>query len=342
MNKYFFTLLFPLYALAQAPAYYNTIDFSKTGNDLKTQLATLVKNTHTNELVYTPEVWNALKQADLDPENPGNVFLIYGYNDEDTDTDNDRTRDKDASCHSNTCNGLWVREHIFPRSLGTPNLEFEGAGSDAHHLRSIDYNMNNDRGNKKYADGTGNAHTIGSNFYPGDEWKGDIARMIMYMYLRYPTQCSALAVGTGNATYSNEIPNIFLEWNEEDPVSQYEKNRNTVLQQMQGNRNPFIDNPRLATRIWNGPQAEDTWGNLSSVAYQLQNLKVYPTLTSGMVTVENDADDLITYTVYNNIGQVMNVQYDDNTVDFSSQASGIYFLSISNGAETKTFRIVKQ
>lgn len=342
MNKYLFTLLFPLCAIAQVPAYYNTIDFTQTGNNLKTQLATLVKNTHTNELVYTPEVWDALKQSDLDPGNPENVFLIYGYDDSDSNTDNDRTRDKDSSCHSSSCNGLWVREHIFPRSLGTPNLEFEGAGSDAHHLRAIDYNMNNDRGNKKYADGTGNAHSIGNNFYPGDEWKGDIARMIMYMYLRYPSQCSALVVGTGSATYSTDIPNIFLEWNEEDPVSQYEKNRNTVLQEMQGNRNPFIDNPRLATRIWNGPQAEDTWGTLSSPAYELEGIKVYPTLTSGIVTVENNTEAQITYTVYNNIGQAINVNADETFVDFTGYASGIYFLTINNSTSSKTFRIVKQ
>ncbi len=59
------------------------------------------------------------------------------------------------------------------------------------------------------------------------------------------------------------MPNIFLEWNEEDPVSEFERTRNNVLQSIQGNRNPFIDNPYLATRIWGGPQAPDTWNTLS-------------------------------------------------------------------------------
>ena len=57
---------------------------------------------------------------------------------------------------------------------------------------------------------------------------------------------------------------ILLEWNAEDPVSQIEVQRNNYLgdrtnQYAQGNRNPFIDNPHLATQIWGGPDAENKW-----------------------------------------------------------------------------------
>ncbi len=55
---------------AQVPAYYNGTDMNKTGNSLKTELATLITQTHTTELSYTPGVWEALKQTDLDPDNP--------------------------------------------------------------------------------------------------------------------------------------------------------------------------------------------------------------------------------------------------------------------------------
>lgn len=341
MNKYFFVLLFPFCCLAQIPTYYNSIDFNQTGNNLKTQLSTLITTTHTNELVYTPEVWDALEQSDLDPENTENVFLIYGYNDTDTDDDNDRTRDKDLSCHSTSCAGLWVREHVFPRSLGTPNLEYEGAGSDAHHLRAIDYDMNNDRGNNKFADGSGDATVLpGGYFYPGDEWRGDVARMMMYSYLRYPTQCQALIVGSGNATYSTDMPNIFLEWNEEDPVSQYEMNRNTVLQEMQGNRNPFIDNPYLATLIWNGPTAEDTWELLNTQQHNLSSLRLYPTVTSGLVYTNSQEEN--TYTVYNSLGQTVNVEIDEQTINLTDNASGIYYIKVNNQSSNKFFTIIKQ
>jgi len=56
--------------------------------------------------------------------------------------------------------------------------------------------------------------------------------------------------------------NLFLEWNADDPVSAIELNRNNVLENFQGNRNPFIDNPALATIIWGGPEAQDTWNLL--------------------------------------------------------------------------------
>lgn len=341
MTKYLIALLFPICCIAQIPAYYNSIDFTQTGNSLKTQLSTLITITHVNDLVYTPEVWNALKQSDLDPENSENVFLIYGYNDTDTNSSNDRTRDKDLSCHTSSCDGLWVREHVFPRSLGNPNLEFEGPGSDAHHLRAIDNSMNNTRGNNRFADGSGNATALsGGFFYPGDEWKGDIARMMMYMYLRYPAQCEAVVVGSGSATYSTDMPNIFLEWNQEDPVSQYEINRNTVLQNMQGNRNPFIDNPYLATRIWNGPAAEDKWGILNTPQYNLENFVLYPTVTSGVVYANTQEE--ITYSVYNNLGQQVNFTVNDKTIDLSNNANGIYYIKAANQSANKFFTIIKQ
>ncbi|MHA3789451.1 endonuclease [Flavobacterium hauense] len=341
MTKFLIALLLPFCCIAQIPAYYNSIDFTKTGNNLKNQLSTLITTTHVNDLVYTPEVWNALKQADLDPENTENVFLIYGYNDTDTNNSNDRTRDKDLSCHTSSCEGLWVREHVFPRSLGNPNLEFEGSGSDAHHLRAIDNSMNNSRGNNRFADGEGNSAALSSGyFYPGDEWKGDVARMMMYMYLRYPTQCQAIVVGSGSATYSTDMPNIFLEWNEEDPVSQYEMNRNTVLQNMQGNRNPFIDNPYLATRIWSGPPAEDTWGTLTTPELALANFVLYPTVTSGLVYANSQEE--ITYSVYNNLGQQVNVTVSEQTIDLTNNANGIYYIKAGNQSANKFFTIIKQ
>jgi len=342
MKKFTLLLLFPFCCIAQIPAYYSSVNFTLTGNSLKNQLATLITETHTNELVYTPEVWTALEQADLDPDNNNDVFLIYGYNDTDNNTDNDRTRDKDDNCHTSSCDGLWVREHVFPRSLGEPNLEYEGPGADAHHLRAIDYDMNNDRGNRRFADGSGNATILaGGLFYPGDEWRGDIARMMMYMYVRYGNQCKANTVGSGSSSYSTlgDMPNVFLEWNAEDPVSQYEMNRNTVLQNMQGNRNPFIDNPYLATVIWNGPQAQNTWGNLSVTELSVNVINVYPTVTDGIVYVENSTGNF-TYTVYNSLGQEVKSNTDRNTINIAGNTSGIYILNIKTPNSIKTFKVL--
>lgn len=341
-KKLLLILSFPFFCAAQIPEYYSSIDFTVTGNALKEQLTELITETHTTELIYTPDVWNALKQADLDPSNPENVLLIYGYNDADAIFSNDRRRDKDLSCHTSSCNGLWVREHVFPRSLGDPNLEFEGPGADAHHLRSIDNQMNNSRSNREFEDGSGNAAVLGSgNFYPGDEWRGDVARMMMYMYVRYLDQCDPTVVGIGSTSYSNfgDMPNIFLEWNQEDPVSEYEMNRNVVLQNMQGNRNPFIDNPYLATMIWNGPQAEDTWGVLLVTIDEPNEMIVYPTLTTGVVYIENISAGY-QLGLYNNLGQQVQFSTSDNTIDISHNSKGIYYLMVQQGNTSKTFKLI--
>lgn len=335
----------PFICVAQIPQYYNTVDFTLSGNALKEQLATLIRNTHTTQLAYTPGVWDALKQTDLDPQNSNNVLLVYGYDDTDAAVSNDRTRSKDLSCHTSSCAGMWVREHVFARSLGSPNLGFEGPGSDAHHLRAIDNSMNGSRSNRKFVDDSGNAHTLPNDqFYPGDEWKGDIARMIMYMYVRYGNQCQPIYIGIGETSYSidGDMMNTFLEWNQEDPVSLYELNRNNILQNLQGNRNPFIDNPYLATKIWNGPQANDNWGIMATETAELNSIFVYPTLTKGDIHVENTQNRTYTYTVYNTLGQQVPFSVTSTLVSIEKNTPGLYFLTLSDGKMHKTFKIIKQ
>ncbi|MGQ3677681.1 endonuclease [Tenacibaculum discolor] len=237
--------------------YYKDVDFTLTGSSLKDVLATEIIDSHTTFLDYTPGIWDVLKQSDLDPTDNTKVVLIYGYDDTDGNYVTDRTRSKDAN-GGNT--GDWNREHVFPKSLGTPDLGTSGPGADAHHLRPSDVKFNNDRSSKKFAAGSGNAGDVSGNWYPGDEWKGDVARMMMYMYLRYGSQClpKNVAVGSVVASDSNMV-DLLLEWNAQDPVSDLEIQRNNIVANEQGNRNPFIDNPYLATVIWSGNEAENTW-----------------------------------------------------------------------------------
>ena len=247
---------------SQIPSYYDDVNLTLQGASLQAELSTKVTQTHTTFLTYTPGVWEALQVADLDPTNANNVVLIYGYDDTDGNTLTDRTRDKNLNGGSS---GEWNREHAYPKSLGNPNLGTEGPGADAHHIRPSDIQLNGQRSNRKYADGSGNAGvTAQGHFYPGDEWKGDVARMMLFMYVRYGNRCLPSNVGIGNtvASDSNMI-DLFLEWNVEDPVNAFEDTRNDVLAGIQGNRNPFIDNPALATQIWAGPQAEDRFGDTS-------------------------------------------------------------------------------
>jgi endonuclease I/chitodextrinase len=280
----FFTLLMN----AQAESYYDDVDLNADGLNLKENLATKTINEHTNFLTYTPGVWEALKITDLNPSNNTEVLLVYGYSASGTTA---RSRSKDDNSGDQ---GDWNREHTYPKSLGNPNLGSSGPGSDSHHLRPSDVTYNSNRGNLKFADGSGNSGSVSGGWYPGDEWKGDIARMMMYMYIRYgEVRCLPTNVGVGSsANTPDAMIDLFLEWNVEDPVSDFERQRNTYHDSnqtyAQGNRNPFIDNAYLATRIWGGDAAIDSWGIYTSTDTEAPTVPTNITL-SGITTTSIDA-----------------------------------------------------
>ncbi len=328
------------FIFAQQP-YYNNVNLTLTGLALKSELSTKIINTHTTILDYS-DVWTALQQTDLDPTNSNDVLLLYGYNDGDGNPITDRTRSK----NDNGGNvGDWNREHTYPKSLGTPNLGTANAGADAHHLRSTDVQMNGNRGSRKFATGSGNAGTTGANWYPGDEWKGDVARMMMYMYLRYPTQCKPDNVGVGSSVAIDpDMIALFLDWNAQDDVSAYEENRNAILETEQGNRNPFIDNPYLATIIWGGTVAQDNWNMVSIDENSLENsFSVYPVpAKNGDVIVHfKSVDEVTSLALFNINGQVIievnEPQFEDDKFVFRGLNKGFYLLNanVSNSIVSK-------
>lgn len=331
------------FIVAQVPAYYSSINFSQTGLALKNQLATLIINTHTTPITYD-EVWTVLQVSDLDPTNSTKVLLAYGYDDADGNVFNDRTRLK---TNYGGTSGQWNREHTFAKSLGNPDLGTTGPGSDAHNLRSSDVDMNADRGNKLFADGSGNAGTTGANWYPGDEWKGDCARIIMYMYLRYGLQCRPYfcAVGVTNSVDANMV-NVLLDWNAEDAVSQLELNRNDEIQNWQGNRNPFIDNPYIATKIWGGMIAEDTWGGLGVETNLESEFTLYPIPSDNhqIYVSSSSAAEINSIQIFNSAGQLVS-RYELNTplqstVLISDIPSGTWIMTVETNQGVVTKKIV--
>jgi endonuclease I/chitodextrinase len=251
------------FAISAQEQYYTGVDLTAEGAELKENLAAKTIGAHTTFLSYTPGVWESSKITDVNPENSSEVLLIYGYSASGT------TARTSGINNSGGNQGEWNREHTYAKSLGNPNLGSSGPGADAHHLRPSDVQYNSQRGNLKFADGAGTSGSVSGGWYPGDEWKGDIARMMMYMYIRYGNQCQPNNVGIGsNAATGDFMIDLFLDWNVEDPVSDFERQKNTHHDSnqnyAQGNRNPFIDNAYLATRIWGGAPAEDSWGIYTS------------------------------------------------------------------------------
>ena len=277
---------------SQVQPYYQDVDLGKTGDDLYVELSTLVSSTH-NGISYS-QVWTLLQESDLDPDDPAfnDVLLVYGFDDLDNDAMNDRTRSKDDNCDfSGNCTGYWNREHVFPQSLANPPMSTSstGTGTDGHNLRACDVQANSQRGNHQFAPGS-------DLYYPGDEWKGDVARIILYMYLRYQEECLPTNVGNDESTYDADIPDIFLEWNADDEVSTFEVQRNDAIFDAQGNRNPFIDNPYLATLIWGGPTAENLWPqNGSDITFDStfstpENIPYIDYTTTSNLTMSNSVE----------------------------------------------------
>lgn len=216
--------------------YYNGISFSDISSIMFDNLQSLTISKHTTILSYAQR-HQYLYNADEDPNNADNVILMYSgesrYWEEYTSGINPYTPQ------------TFNTEHIYPQSL----LSATDAVTDLHHLRSSDADVNSLRLNYPFAYGSGTYKVINNNmWYPGDDWRGDVARMVMYLNIRYGEIFSK--VGTIE---------LFLEWNELDPVSLLEVQRNNVIEGAQGNRNPFIDNPYLATLIWGGNPAENKW-----------------------------------------------------------------------------------
>ncbi len=226
----------PYYDIPDAlTEYYESIDFSEENEELYDDLAVLTIAKHTNMLEYTDR-HDYLYQADEDPNNEENVILIY--------TGESRYWEEYLSGGNSYPTQTFNTEHVYPQSL-VDNT----AKGDMHHLRAADVEVNSIRANYPFTDGEGTYKLVNENsFFPGDEWRGDVARMIMYMNLRYDEPFSEI----GGL-------DLFIEWNAEDPVSALEIQRNEVIYGAQGNRNPFIDNPHLATRIWGGDQAANRW-----------------------------------------------------------------------------------
>lgn len=110
-----------------------------------------------------------------------------------------------------------------------------------------------------------------------DEMKGDVARILVYVWMHY-TQRSSVPDGSVTVQYSktgkyeleykdmvgklsfnnvlayetiSECATKLIRWNEIDPPSETEKLRNTTVQKIQGNRNPFVDFPELVKQCLN-------------------------------------------------------------------------------------------
>lgn len=170
--------------------------------------------------------------------------------------------------------------------------------------------------------------------------------MMMYMHLRYPEQCPASRVGTGSNNFSDfdELPDIFLLWNAEDPPSIYEITRNNHFEEIQGNRNPFIDNPYLATKIWNGPDAYDSWATSSVTSDgEYKFFSIYPSLAQEEIFISSSIDTPMNYYIFTINGQlVQSGTTQSEKIDIRQLTKGLYLLSITINEQMQYAKFIKQ
>ncbi len=232
----------------QYDVYYQTA-ISQSGASLKSSLNTIIKD-HVR-FTYS-QAWDGLGYADEDPNNTDNVILLY----------TNRSEPKINRAGMSNSQDAWNREHVWAKSHGFPSSG-QHAYTDFHHLRPADVSVNSARGNKDFLNGGSEISEAPGNFTDDDSFepvntaKGDVARMIFYMDVRYEGNDNS---GTPDLSITNGTTNTgnaqlgdlctLLQWHNSDPVSDWERRRNQRIFQWQKNRNPFIDNPQWANDLY--------------------------------------------------------------------------------------------
>lgn len=206
-------------------------------DQLLTSLHTLMKTTHKNITSYNDcrdYVW----QTDCERNNTSYATSLY--------TDHDIT--------SGEWSPSWTynREHVWPQSSGGGNTS--GGGADLHHIRPANASVNSSRGSKPYGTGSG-------CYEPADYVKGDVARIVLYVHVRWGSEWGATNI---NSVF--ESVDVLLAWCALDPVDTWEMGRNEVVQRIQGNRNVFIDYPELAWQMYGKAVPENMYSPSNAAA----------------------------------------------------------------------------
>lgn len=311
MRKIFLCILLCLAFSVQAvnQSYYSSLN-GKSDDALRAALTELLYTKHTTFVKYN---W----EFPYDYDSDGNMLDIYsscGYN-------NHNTYPTSYKCCCDAVN----REHVVCQSNfgGNDSNGKIPQYSDRHHLYPVDGRANGHRSDLPFGEcskgnhascsssstiipsegtstcanheyGRSGASTFsvplpsgeGSVYEVGDEYKGDIARAVLYMVVRYADKAHCrLPDNAKNATSTLKSENAYpvtawanttkdkvgqmfssslstnhglsdygkallLKWHRQDPVSQKEIDRNNGVEAVQGNRNPFVDYPCLVEYLW--------------------------------------------------------------------------------------------
>jgi endonuclease G, mitochondrial len=243
--------------------YYAAVDRSARGDELFAALAGLVASTHLNRPKYQP-AQQLYPWVDLHPDRLlRSIYSAATFTAEELVRADAlvasarRRRWTELLAESTTTFAaraaaveeelLFNCEHVVPQSWFRKAEPMRG---DLHHLFACEPKCNSYRGNTPYFDFTGQegireacGRRDGDGFEPV-AGLGPVARATLYFLVRYP----GLIGDTAGELPADRL-DILLSWHEQDPVSDYERHRNAAIAEIQGNRNPFIDDPQLARLV---------------------------------------------------------------------------------------------
>jgi len=283
-----------LLVFSQSPSGYYDNTENITGQALKEALYDTIKD-HT-EYPYTSsstDVWNILRKSNMDPDDSANVILVY------------TNQSVNGAQEYNSGKG-WSREHVWAKSHGNFGTSI-GAGTDLHNLMPADISVNSARNNRDYDDGGDRYYDNGGlistdcfsttySWEPREDVKGDVARAIFYMATRYNGDNNEPQLSIANTTntialcdnenaigYMGKLSTL-LAWHIQDPVDDFEIQRNNVIYTYQNNRNPFIDHPEYVLKIWGDiTQTNDIFTDNYTLTHKGKTLKICTTDTKSTI-----------------------------------------------------------
>lgn len=352
LKKYFFIIsLFPILGLAQAPIEYYSGTENLSGYALKTKLHDIISKKvysfHYDDLKTIYEQTDIDKYYDYGADNTTYLLDIYSNNPTGTTAYHYTLSNIIGSANAE---GLgWNREHMMPQSSFNSAYPmysdlFFVIPTDAriNQLRSnypygkagstVYYNFTN--GSKQASNGTPNATYTGRVYEPVDEFKGDVARSLLYFAVRYegklgsfnfstnandPTKDQNPLDGTEEKAYENWYITMLLNWHQQDPVSQREIDRNNSVFNVQKNRNPFVDHPEWVSAIW-----DQTSDNVAPAAPSLlleRNSAYFVNLT----WQANSESDVIGYRIYQDNVLVANTKTNSVAIDHLTPGTSYNF-----------------
>ena len=294
--------------ISKTQGYYADYDLELDNADLETELQRMCFEKHTKYILYSnynsycsKKTLSAGKYTNsIEAISDGATKNQWFYTGK--EASGYGTREHVWPCANSA--SLWV--HDGASNQGVHNVDYSqyvGGGSDLYHVRTSNSVVNTARGNSKFVDfddpefdgirseviekgENGGKYTIKLQGYettaqgvvqyakkaePADEMKGDIARILVYVWIHYGrhgyTPEGQIVNGNKIYAYSDMIGSLNLqnimgydtlakcckklvEWNNLDKPSEVEKLRNDTVQKIQGNRNPFVDFPELMEQLF--------------------------------------------------------------------------------------------